>query len=81
MLSRLLGGFLLPRGTVFLPLNTQLFHSFFGSTANSIQFGDGVEFSAIDLSASPLLTVSVPVGLQFGQTPAPIQVNGTEYHG
>jgi large exoprotein involved in heme utilization and adhesion len=39
-----------------------------------------VEFSATNPSASPLLTVSVPIGLQLGQNPAPIQVNGTGHN-
>ncbi|MFP4413023.1 filamentous hemagglutinin N-terminal domain-containing protein [Coleofasciculus sp.] len=41
------------------------------TTANSIKFADGTEFSATDPSAS-LLTVSVPVGLQFGTSPGRI---------
>ncbi len=41
------------------------------TTANSIKFADGKEFSATNPSAS-LLTVSVPVGLQFGTSPGRI---------
>ncbi|MBD2438885.1 S-layer family protein [Nostoc sp. FACHB-110] len=51
--------------------------SFVATTANSIKFADGTEFSAVNLSTNTLLTVSVPVGLQMGNHPAPIQVQGT----
>ena len=49
--------------------------SFFASTATAIKFADGFEFSAIPQSA-PLLTISVPIGLQFGINPGLIQVQG-----
>ena len=51
--------------------------SFLGSTANSIRFADGSEFSAINPQTSALLTVSVPTGLQFGANPGRIAVQGT----
>ncbi len=51
--------------------------SFLGSTANSINFADGTQFSTINPQAGLLLTVSVPIGLGFGSNPAPIQVQGT----
>ncbi len=50
--------------------------SFVASTANAIKFGDGREFSAIASQTAPLLTVSVPIGLQFGANAGSIQVQG-----
>ncbi len=45
--------------------------SFIGTTAQAIKFADGTEFSAIP-TASPLLTMSVPIGLQMGTLHRPI---------
>lgn len=50
--------------------------SFIGSTARSVKFADGSEFSAIVPQSAPLLIVNLPVGLQYGATPAPISVQG-----
>ena len=51
--------------------------SFISSTADSIQFTDGSEFSAIDPQAPPILTVSVPFGLQYSSNPGSILVEGS----
>ncbi len=48
--------------------------SFMASTASSIKFADGTEFSAVNPSAPPLLTISVPIGLQFNGTEGDIVV-------
>ena len=41
--------------------------SFFATTANSFQFANGREFSAINPQAPPLLTINVAPGLQSGR--------------
>jgi filamentous hemagglutinin family protein len=51
--------------------------SFFASTASSLVFADGTVFSAKpDTSTPPLLTISVPLGLQYGKNPGNVQVQG-----
>ena len=66
-----------PNGIVFGPnAKLDIGGSFIGTTATRIEFADGVQFGASDLSSNSLLTVSLPIGLQMGINPGIIQVNG-----
>ncbi|PPT09601.1 Putative hemagglutinin-related protein [Geitlerinema sp. FC II] len=53
--------------------------SFFSSTADSIVFENGLEFSATSPEVQPLLAVSVPVGLQFNGQGGDVRVRGNGY--
>ena len=66
-----------PNGIVFGPeASLDLGGAFVATTASSLQFADGTEFSAIASETAPILTVSVPVGLQFGDRAEPVTVQG-----
>ena len=53
--------------------------SFLATTAETIEFNNGNQFSAI-ASDKPLLTIDFPIGLGMGSNPGTIQVNGTGHN-
>jgi len=65
-----------PNGILFGPgAALNIGGSFLATTANRMQFADGTEFRTD--APAPLLTISVPIGLQFGRTPGTIQARET----
>ncbi|NJO59039.1 MAG: filamentous hemagglutinin N-terminal domain-containing protein [Richelia sp. RM2_1_2] len=69
--------FLNPNGIVFgQNASLDVAGSFFATTADSFDFGNGLEFSATNPQAAPLLSVSVTPGLQYGANPGNINSVG-----
>lgn len=57
-----------PNGIIFGPnALLDVSGSFSASTASSLKFPNNTEFSATEPQTPPLLTVSAPIGLQFGE--------------
>jgi filamentous hemagglutinin family protein len=70
--------FINPNGIFFGPKAALSVNgSFVASTASSIKFEDGNIFSATSPQTTPLLTVSVPIGLQFASRVGEIRQQGT----
>ncbi len=56
-----------PHGILFGPnASLDIRGSFTASTANSFTFPNGEQFSATNPAAPPLLSINVPIGLQYG---------------
>ena len=67
-----------PNGILFGPnASLNLNGSFLTTTADRFLFNNGIAWGVSDPSAPPLLEINVPIGLQFGQTPGTIEVQGT----
>ncbi|HIK13108.1 MAG TPA: filamentous hemagglutinin N-terminal domain-containing protein [Oscillatoriaceae cyanobacterium M33_DOE_052] len=70
--------FINPNGIVFGPnARLDLRGSFVGTTAESVLFDQGIEWGTTNPQAAPLLTVNIPIGLQFRSNPGTIEVQST----
>ncbi|MEH1969436.1 two-partner secretion domain-containing protein [Nostoc sp.] len=65
--------FINPNGILFGPdARLDMRGSFLASTANSLLFDSGLEFSAINPQEPPMLAIKIPIGLRFRETPRSI---------
>ena len=63
-----------PNGIVFgKNASLDIGGSFVGSTANSLKFADGKEFSASEPQTTGLLSINIPLGLQYGSNSGKIR--------
>jgi filamentous hemagglutinin family protein len=67
-----------PNGVVFGPnADLNINGSFLASTASSVTFPNGSEFG-VTTTTDPLLSIDLPVSLNFGPSAGAIQINGAE---
>ncbi len=68
-----------PKGISFGPNSiTNIDGAFVASTASGLVFADSTVFNA-EAAGPATLTISTPIGLQLGNRPAPIQVQGINH--
>ncbi|MGK7900201.1 MAG: filamentous hemagglutinin N-terminal domain-containing protein [Hormoscilla sp.] len=68
-----------PSGIMFGPnARLDIGGSFLGTTAESLLFADGNFYSATEPNAPPLLTINVPLGLQYGPRSGSLRVEGSD---
>ncbi|GAA6615623.1 filamentous hemagglutinin N-terminal domain-containing protein [Scytonema sp. NUACC26] len=67
-----------PNGIIFgRDASLNIGGSFLATTANSLKFADGYQFSATAPQTTPILAISVPIGLQYGSNSnSSIRVSG-----
>ncbi len=67
-----------PNGILFGPkASLSIGGSFVGTTAERVLFDRGGSFGVGGVTPDALLTLNVPIGLQFGSRPGPITINQT----
>ena len=68
-----------PAGIIFGPnAELNIGGSFFATTANAILFEDNQSFSATNPDSTALLSINLPIGLQYGANSADIQVQQSD---
>jgi large exoprotein involved in heme utilization and adhesion len=68
-----------PKGIIFGPnASLNIGGSFLGSTASSLTFADSTQFSATATQTTSLLTISVPLGLQYEGNAGSLRVQGSK---
>jgi filamentous hemagglutinin family protein len=67
-----------PNGIIFGPnARLDVNGSFFASSADGLIFENGFEFAASNPETPPLLTINIPIGLNFRDNPGSVTVQGS----